>query len=107
MARNYLFLPRHLALQLGAEQPESAYFLMKDRKQSKISTFYTNMGVGVGGRGETKPEWRGREGEMGVACLCVHVEQIAMSLRANIRSRNKYGVFLSSDIRKRKGNEGS
>lgn len=105
--RNYRFLPRHLALQLGAEQPESAYFLTKNRKQSKISTVYTNMGLGVGGRGDTKPGRKGREGKMGAACSCVRFEQTVMILRAKIQGRYKHGGFCPVTSGRGRGNEGS
>lgn len=66
------------------------------------------MGLGVGGRGEAKLERRGREGKERGACLRVLFEQAAMVLRAETGGRRAQGgVFLSSDIRDRKGKEGN
>lgn len=79
---------------------------MKNRKQSKISTFYTNMGLGVGGRGDTKSGRKGREGKMGAACLCVHFEQTVMVSRAKIQGRHKHGGFCPVTSGKERGNEG-
>lgn len=65
------------------------------------------MGLGVGGRGDTKPGRKGREGKMGAACLCVRFEQTVMILRAKIQGRHKHGGFCPVTSGRESGNEGS
>lgn len=65
------------------------------------------MGLGVGGRGDTKPGRKGREGKMGAACLCVRFEQTVMILRAKIQGRHKHGGFCPVTSGRGRENEGS